>query len=144
MLLGQKSRSKTALKVCAFENRSRPITLSCIVKFINYLEEIIILTRRCVAYKNMSLGQRSRSKAALQVCAFRIRVRPITSSCMVGFKNCLAQIIIKTRRCVACKNYVARSTVKVKAALYVCAFQNRVQPIPSFENWWDLKIIWQE
>ena len=37
----------------------------------------------------------------------------ITSLCMMGFKNHLAQMIIKTRQCVACKNHVARSKVKV-------------------------------
>ena len=31
-------------------------------------------------------------------------VRPITLYCMVGFENYLAQMIIMTRQCVACKN----------------------------------------
>ena len=47
------------------------------------------------------------------VCVFQIHVRPITSLCMVGFKNHLAQMIIKTRQCVACKNHVTRLKVKV-------------------------------
>ena len=47
------------------------------------------------------------------VCVSQVRVRPITSLCMVGFKNNLAQMIIKTRRGVACKNHVARLKVKV-------------------------------
>ena len=47
------------------------------------------------------------------VCVFQIRVQPITSLCMVGFKNHVAQMIIKTRQCVACKNHVAKSKVKV-------------------------------
>ena len=47
------------------------------------------------------------------VCVFKIRVRPITSLCMMGFKNHLVQMIIKTRRSVACKNHVAGSNVKV-------------------------------
>ena len=46
------------------------------------------------------------------VCVFQNRFRPITSTCMVGFGNNLAQIII-TRHCVANKNHVARSKVKV-------------------------------
>ena len=46
------------------------------------------------------------------VCIFQIHDRPITSLCMVGFKNHLAQMI-KTRQCVACKNHVARSKVMV-------------------------------
>ena len=49
----------------------------------------------------------------VRVCVFQMRVRPITSLCMVGFRNYLAQMIIKTRRCVTCKNHVARSKVKV-------------------------------
>ena len=49
----------------------------------------------------------------LCVCVFQICVRPITSLCMMGFKNNLAQIILKTKRCVACKNHVARLKVKV-------------------------------
>ena len=32
---------------------------------------------------------------------------------MVGFKNHLAQMIVKTRQCVTSKNYVSRSKVKV-------------------------------
>ena len=47
------------------------------------------------------------------VRVFQIRVRLITSLCMVGFKINLAQMIIKTRRCVACKNHGARSKAKV-------------------------------
>ena len=47
------------------------------------------------------------------VCVVQIRVRPITSSYMVDFENYLAQMIIITRRCVTCKNHVARSKVKV-------------------------------
>ena len=49
----------------------------------------------------------------VRACVFQIRVRPITSFCMVGFKNHLVQMIIKTRRCVVRKNHVARSKVKV-------------------------------
>ena len=44
-------------------------------------------------------------------CVFKNGVRPITSSCMVGFENYLALMIIMARRCVACKNYVAKSKV---------------------------------
>ena len=47
------------------------------------------------------------------VCVFQVLVRPITSLCKVEFKNHLAQRIIKTRRCVAYKNPVARSKVKI-------------------------------
>ena len=38
-------------------------------------------------------------------------VRPITSSCMIGFENNLAQMVIKTRRCIMNKNPVARSKI---------------------------------
>ena len=31
-----------------------------------------------------------------------------------------------------------------RLTFYVCAFQNQVRPITSFESWWDLKIIWQK
>ena len=47
------------------------------------------------------------------ICVFQIRVQPVTSLYMVGFKNQLAQMIIKTRRCVGYKNHVTRSKVKV-------------------------------
>ena len=47
---------------------------------------------------------------------FQICVRPITSY-MVGFKNYLAQMIITTRRYVACKNHDARLKVKVTAGI---------------------------
>ena len=46
-------------------------------------------------------------------CVFQVSVRPIISLCMVGFKNHLAQMIIKTRQCVNRKNHVPRSKVKV-------------------------------
>ena len=62
----------------------------------------------------MSLGQRSRSQPALKFRAFQIHVRPITSSCIVGFENYLAEMIM-SRRYVACKTYVPRSKVKVTA-----------------------------
>ena len=47
------------------------------------------------------------------VCVFEILVQPITSLCIVGFKNHLAQMIIKTRQFVGDKNHVARPKVKV-------------------------------
>ena len=98
---------------------------SYMLGFKNYLAEMIIRTRQCVAYKNMSLGQRSRSQLALKVCAFQIHVRPITSSCMVELKNYLEEIIITTRHCVACKNHAARSKVKVTAVtLSLCILES--------------------
>ena len=36
-----------------------------------------------------------------------------TSLCIMGFKNNLAQMILKTKQCVAYKNQVARLKVKV-------------------------------
>ena len=50
---------------------------------------------------------------SVYVCVFQIRARLITSLCMVGFKYHLAQMIIMARQCVARKNHVARSKVKV-------------------------------
>ena len=40
-------------------------------------------------------------------------VWPITLYCMVGFENYLAQMIIMTRQCVACKNFDAKSDVNM-------------------------------
>ena len=41
-------------------------------------------------------------------------VQPVTSfQTLVGFENCLAEMIITTRQCVVCKNHVARSKIKV-------------------------------
>ena len=87
MLLGQRSRLQLALKVCAFKNYVQPITSSYMVGFKSYVAEMITRTRRYVACKNMSLGQRSRSQPALKVCAFQVHIPPITSSGMVGFEN---------------------------------------------------------
>ena len=61
----------------------------------------------------MSLGQRSRSQSTLKVCEFQNRVQPITLSCMVGFKNCLKEMFIMARQCVACKNMSLGQKVKV-------------------------------
>ena len=47
------------------------------------------------------------------VCVFQIRVRPITSLCMVEFEKYLAQMIITIGQCVVYKNHVARSKVKI-------------------------------
>ena len=40
----------------------------------NYITEMIITTRRYVACKNVSLGQRSRSQPSLKVCALQVHV----------------------------------------------------------------------
>ena len=65
----------------------------------------------------MLIGQRSRSQFALKFCAEAVVksfcVQPITLYCMVGFENYVAQMIIMTRQCVACKNLVARSDVNI-------------------------------
>ena len=47
------------------------------------------------------------------VCLFQNRVRAIALPYMMELENNLAQMIIMTRRCVANKNHVARSKVKV-------------------------------
>ena len=77
----------------------------------------------------MSLYQRLRSQSALKVCAFQNRVQPITSSCIVGFKNYWAQMFIMTRRCVACENMLLGQRSRSQPALKVCAFQIHVRPI---------------
>ena len=100
MSLGQRSWSQSALKLCAFQNCVQPKTSSCMGVFKNYLAEMIITTRQCVICKNILLGQRSRSQPALKVFAFQIHVGPITSSCMMGFENYFAKMIITTRQCV--------------------------------------------
>ena len=63
----------------------------------------------------MLLGQRSRSQQVPKVCGLQIHVQPITSLSMVGFENYLAEMIVRTRQYVACKNHVARSKVKATA-----------------------------
>ena len=72
----------------------------------------------------MSLGQRSRSQLALKVCAFKNRVQPITSSCMIGFKNYLAEMIIMAY--VECKNIELGQISRSQPAPKVCAFQINV------------------
>ena len=67
--------------------------------------------------RTMTLSQMSRSQSALKVLGFSNRVRPITSSCIVGFEQYLADMII-TRQSVACKNHVARSKVKVTIGIW--------------------------
>ena len=47
------------------------------------------------------------------VCVFKNRVRSITSSCMVGLENNLAQVIIMTVQYVGNKYHVAGWKVKV-------------------------------
>ena len=97
--------------------------------------------------RTMSLDQRSRSQLALKICAFQIHVRPITSSCIVGFENYFAESISVTRRCVACKNPVPRSKVKVLAdtlSLGIpesCPTHNFVKKLLGFETYLAEKII---
>ena len=55
----------------------------------------------------------------LFVCMFQNCVQPITSLCMVESENFLAQMILKTRLCVMCKNHVARLKVKVTVGKFV-------------------------
>ena len=97
--------------------RVRPITLSCVVGFLyphykmaeGHLEFTLSVCV-CVCVENGGMAYRV---YPIRACVFQICVRPITSLCMVGFIKYLAQIIIKTRQFVACKNHIARSKVKV-------------------------------
>ena len=85
-----------------------------------------------VCMRTISLGQRSRSQSVLKFYALQNRVRPLTSSCMVGFENYLAQMVITTRQNVMCKNYVARSKVKVTACTYsLCIGLNETCSCPA-------------
>ena len=97
--------------------RARPITLLYVMGFKNNLAQIIIMTNNMSRIRSISLGQRSRSQSALKLCAQTsvkpVRVQPITLLCMMGFEKNFAQIIIRTRQCVANKNHVARLKVKV-------------------------------
>ena len=57
MLLGQRSLSQLALKLCAYVDFSEtcsylPITWSYMLGFINNVAQMIIMTRGCVANKN--------------------------------------------------------------------------------------------
>ena len=85
--------------------------------FENNLAQIIIMTRRCVANKNHIARLKVKVIVYIKLYALTsvetVCVRPITLLCVVGFKNNLAQIIIMTRGCVAKKNHIARSKVKV-------------------------------
>ena len=45
-------------------------------------------------------------------------VQPIISSGMVGLEDYLAQMIVKTRQYVLCKNHVATSKIKFKVRTY--------------------------
>ena len=64
----------------------------------------------------------------LFACVFQIRVRPIALSFMVEFENKMAQIIIMTRKCIANKNRVAKSKVKVIFRTKLCA-KASVEPV---------------
>ena len=51
---------------------------------------------------------------------------------MVGFENYLAQMIIKTRQYVLCKNHVAMSKVKFTAGTYsLCIGLNKTYLCPA-------------
>ena len=65
MLLGQRSGSQLALKVCAFQIHVGPITSSCMMGFKIGLAETIIRQDNVLRVRTKSLGQRSRSQSAL-------------------------------------------------------------------------------
>ena len=85
--------------------------------FENNLAQMIIMTRRYVANKNLFARSKVKVTFVFKLCAYTsvkpVRVGPITLLCIVGFENNLAQMIIMTRRCVANKNLITRSKVKV-------------------------------
>ena len=78
---------------------------------------MIITTRRCVTC--MYHVARSKVKVTVNThSAEAFHVQIIISCCMVVFENYLAQMIIKTRQCVLCKNHVAMSKVKFTICTY--------------------------
>ena len=78
------------------------------------------------------------------VCVFQNHVRPITSLCMVGFEYFLHNKSSRQDDVSRVRTMLPGHRSKSRLTLYVCAFQNQVRPITSFEKWWDLKIIWQK
>ena len=90
-----------------------------LVGFEKYLAEIII-TRRCVACKNHVAKSKVKVTVHTYSLCIGICVQLITSSSMLWFENYLAQMIIKTRQCVLCKN-VSTSKVKFTVCTYTCA-----------------------
>ena len=84
-----------------------------------------------IAHHKMAEGHIEFTLSA-RACVFSFVRLCVLESCTVRFNNYLAQMIIETRRCVACKNHVARSKVKVTVhTLTVCAWASCVQPITS-------------
>ena len=72
------------------------------------------------------------SQSTLTVCALASHAQPIILSCMVGFENYLAQIIIKPRQCVLCKNHVATSKVSFTVRTYsLCIGLNETYLCPA-------------
>ena len=79
--------------------------------------EIIACNRSLSPFYAPAMGHNTHThicpRVCVCVCVFQNRVRAITKPYIMGFENNLAQMIIMTRRCVANKNHVARSKVKV-------------------------------
>ena len=120
-LLGYRSRSQSALKLCAHASiklvHVRTIFLSCMVGFENNVVQIIIITKQCVMNKNHVV----RSKVYVTVHTLTLCIDfsetcsylPITWSTLLGFINNAEQIIIMTIGCVVNKNCVASSKIKL-------------------------------
>ena len=82
--------------------------------------------------RTVSLGQRSRSQSTFTVCTLASHVQLIISSCMMGFENHLAQMIIKPTPCVLCKNHVASSKFRFKVRTYsLCIGLNETYLCPA-------------
>ena len=95
------------------KNHVRSITSSCMVSMQTlWAQMIIIMTRRCVAFRTNAIILKVNVKGCVQAQLASARVRSITLCCMAGFQNCYAQIIIMTLRCVACKIFVISLNVK--------------------------------
>ena len=98
------------------QNHVRSITLSCVADFRNYLAQMLITTRQCIARKQICRQLESpghKGHVNFVHIVTKARVRPIASFYIVGFQNHLAQMIIMTLWCGPCKNHVATLKVMV-------------------------------
>ena len=95
---------------------------------------MIITTRRCIMYKNHV--NRSTVKDTVNTYSLCIGIscsaQPIISSGMAGFETYFAQMAIKTRQYVLCKNHVATSKAKFTVRTYsLCIGLNETYLFPA-------------
>ena len=95
---------------------------------------MIITTRRCIVYKNHV--NRSTVKDTVNTYSLCIGIscsaQPIISSGIAGFETYFAQMTIKTRQYVLCKNHVATSKAKFTVRTYsLCTGLNETYLFPA-------------